>query len=344
MKATTVRAGTTTGTAPTVDRIERPVVGARGEYAPSPFAMPWRAWREVLVRVKDEVSRDRASIIAAGVAFYGFLAIFPALIALVLVYGLMFSPFDVHAQLDQYSWLVPQSVYQLVTDQLTSVAKKSNSSLSIGLIVSILIAVWSATKGVTALMTAMNVAYEEAERRGFIERNLWALALTVGAVVFVILSLALIAAIPAAIGVLPVPPLIASVLMAGRWLVLAVLVMIALATLYGFAPCRRRAKLRWVSVGAATACALWLLASLAFAFYVQNFGSYDRTFGPVAAVVVLLMWLYISAFVVIMGAEINSELEMQTHIDSTVGPARPEGMREAYVADHTRPPPPEKKK
>lgn len=306
--------------------------------------MPWRAWREVLVRVKTEATRDRASIIAAGVAFYAFLAIFPALIALVLLYGLMFSPLQVHDQLDQYAWLVPHSVFQLITDQLTSVATRSNSSLGIGLIASLAIALWSATKGVTALMTAMNVAYEERETRGFLSRNLRALALTFGAVVFVILSLALIAAIPAAIAVLPVPPSVASGLMWVRWLALTALVMVAFGTIYGFAPNRRRAKLRWVAVGAAVACVLWLLASLAFSFYVQNFGSYAKTFGPLASVVILLMWLYISAFVVIIGAEINSELEMQTHIDSTVGPARPEGMRSAYAADHTRPRPQEKKK
>ncbi len=318
-------------------------VGARGEYAYSPTVMPWRAWREVAVRVKNEITRDRASIIAAGVAFYGFLAIFPALIALALVYGLMFSPFDVHAQLDPYAWMVPQSVFQLITDQLSNVAKKNDSSLGIGLIASLLLALWSATKGATALMTALNIAYEEAETRGFIERNLRAMALTFGAVIFVILSLALIAAIPAAIpaavAVVPVPPVVAHALLWLRWLALGLLVVVALAALYGFAPNRRRAKLRWVSVGAAVACALWLLASLAFSFYVQNFGSYDKTFGSMAAVVVLLMWLYISAFVVIVGAEINSELEMQTHVNSTVGPDQPEGMRCAYVADHVRPPP-----
>ncbi len=317
-----------------------PEVGPRGEYARSPLAMPWRAWREIALRVKDEVGRDRVSVIAAGVAFYGFLALYPAMIALVLLYGLLFSPFDVHAQLDPYAWLLPQSVFQLISGQLTHLAEKSNSSLSLGLIFSILLALWSSTKGITALMAALNLAYEERERRGLFVRNLVAVALTVGALIFFMLSLALIAAIPAAIAFLPVPASVATVLGWVRWVVLAVLVVVALALLYGIAPSRNPAKVRWVSVGAVVACVLWLVVSLGFSFYVQSFGSYDKVFGSVAAVVVLLMWLYLTAFAVLVGAEINAELEMQTHIDSTMGPPRPEGERRAYVADHTRPPPP----
>lgn len=272
-------------------------------------AVSRHGWRHVARRIRGEIGRDKVSLAAAGVAFYGFLSLYPALIALVLLYGILFNVADVEAQLAPYRWMLPPSVYNLIAIQLSSIAAKSGASLSLGFVVSLVLAFWSTTKGVKALVTAVNVAYDEEVGRGIVINNLLALGLTIAAIVFALLSLALVAAIPAAVSLLPVPPAVASLLLWARWLVLALLVMTVLATVYHIGPNRRPTTLHWVLPGAIVACVLWLAASVAFSFYVQHFGSYDRTFGSVSAVVVLLMWLYISAFVFIVGAEVNCALE-----------------------------------
>ena len=282
---------------------------ARGRRRALRHAVSRHGWRHAVRRIRGEIGRDKVSLAAAGVAFYGFLSLYPALIALILLYGVLFNVADVEAQLAPYRWMLPPSAYHLVAVQLSSIAAKSGTSLSLGFVVSLILALWSMTKGVKALVTAVNVAYDEEVGRGMIMNSLLALGLAIAAIVFALLSLALVAAIPAAVSLLPVPPAVASLLLWVRWIVLALLVMTALATVYHIGPNRRQATLHCVLPGAIVACALWLAASVAFSFYVQRFGSHDKTFGSVSAVVVLLMWLYISAFVFIVGAEVNCALE-----------------------------------
>jgi membrane protein len=309
--------------------------GARGEEAARPWDIPKRGWKDVLLRVKDEINRDNLSIVAAGVGFYALFAIFPAISALVTVYGLLTDPAELEQQLAPVRDVVPEDAFAILQEQTRAVVSKATGSLSLGLIASLALAVWSANKGTKAIFTALNIAYGEREKRGFISLNAWSLAFTLGGILFVVISLLIIAAVPAALAIFGYTGgIIEFVLLALRWAVMAVLMMVALALLYRYGPSRATARIEWVSPGAIVATALWLLGSAAFSLYVSNFGSYDKTFGSLGAVVILLMWFYISAYVVCLGAELNAELERQTRRDSTTGPEKPIGQRGAYVADN----------
>lgn len=309
--------------------------GNRGEQAERPRDIPLRGWKQVLLRVKDEIGKDNLSIVAAGVAFYGLFAIFPAITAFVTLYGLITDPAEVEQQLATLRGVMPEDAFGIVQQQMHSVVSQATGSLSLGLLLSLALAVWSATKGTNAIFTALNIAYGEHEERGFLSLNLWSLAFTVGGIVFVIVALFAIAAVPAALAVVGSPGgLLELVLLALRWVLMAVLMMLALALVYRYGPSRATARFQWVSAGAIAATVLWLVASVAFSLYVRHFGSYDKTFGSLGAVVILLMWFYISAYVVCLGAELNAELERQTRRDSTTGPEKPIGTRGAYVADN----------
>lgn len=308
--------------------------GARGEYADSPSDIPPRGWRDVLLRVKDEISGDNLSVVAAGVAFYSLLAVFPALAALVMIYGLFADPADVQRQLEPLKDVIPPDAFSILDGQLSAVASKGTQPLGLGLILTLGLSLWSATAGIKALFTAMNIAYEERETRNFLKFNAVALLFTILGLAFVLVALAVIAAVPAAVDFLGVEGWPRTGLLLLRWVGLAVFVMIALALLFRYGPSRASARFRWITPGAVVATILWVVGSVAFSFYVQNFASYNRTFGSLGAVVVLLMWFYLTAFIVCLGAELNAELEHQTARDSTTGRERPLGNRGAYVADH----------
>ncbi len=308
--------------------------GARGEYADSPSDIPPRGWRQVLWRVKDEVSGDNISIVAAGVAFYSLLAVFPALAAMVMVYGLFADPADVQRQLEPLKDVIPPDAFDILNGQLSAVASKGSQPLGFGLILTIGLSLWSATAGVKALFAAMNIAYEEKETRNFLKFNAVALLFTILGLTFVIVALTVIAAVPAAADVLGVEGWARAGLLLLRWVGLAAFVMLALALLFRYGPSRATARFRWITPGALVATVLWIVGSVAFSFYVQNFASYNKTFGSLGAVVVLLMWFYLTAFIVCLGAELNAELEHQTARDSTTGRERPLGDRGAFVADH----------
>lgn len=314
---------------------EQSGAGAHGEEARHPGQIPKRGWKEVLLRVRNQVSSDHLSIVSAGVAFFALLAIFPGLTALVTIYGLVTDPVQVEPQLSPLRELLPGNAFDIIAQQTRQVAATAGGSLSLGLVLSLILALWSANTGTKSIITALNIAYDEKEERGFFALNLWSLTFTIIGIVFAILALVVVAAVPAAMAIFGTEDgLMQSVLLALRWVVMAGLMMLALAMLYRFAPSRREAKMQWVSVGAIAATLLWLLASVGFSLYVRHFGSYDKTFGALGAVVILLMWFYISTFVVCVGAELNAELERQTRKDSTVGPEKPIGERGAFAADN----------
>lgn len=305
----------------------------RGRDADKPSGIPKKGWKDVFFRVKSQIKEDHVSIVAAGVTFYGFLAIFPAVAAMVSIYGLVVDPATVEQQFAQLTAVLPQQAHDLLSEQLKNLASQSSSTLGVGVAVSILAAVWSAKKGMNALIEGMNIAYDEEDRRGFLKKTAITLAFTFGAVILTIMSMILVIALPAALGNLGLSAPVEFALRVARWVLLGAILLGALATIYRFAPDRDHPKWRWVSWGSSISVALWLAASWAFSYYVSNFGSYNDTYGSLAAVVILLMWLFISAYIVLLGAEINSELEHQTAKDSTEGPEQPLGKRHAHHAD-----------
>ncbi len=306
---------------------------ARGREAGRPGAIPKRGWKDVAWRVKEEATRDNLSMVAGGVAFYTLLALPPALAAVVSIYGLVASPETVQQQMANLSGMLPGGAQDIFEQQLTRVAQASGGALGISLVVSIVIALWSAAKGMKALIIALNIAYDEEEKRGFLKLNALALALTVAAIVYLILALTVVAAVPAFIDNLGLPEWLRWTLQLVRWPILFVLAAAALAAIYRYAPSRDRPRWNWASPGALVGTALWLLGSIAFSVYVSNFGSYNKTYGALAAVVLLMMWMFISAYAVLIGAEVNAETERQTRRDTTRGPSEPMGTRGARSAD-----------
>ncbi len=309
-------------------------VGARGQYADRPSDIPRQGWVQVLRRVVGEVSNDNLSIVAAGVAFYALLALFPALTAMVMIYGLLSDPAEVSSHLAPLRDLMPEGAFSILDDQMTALASRENAAIGLGVIFTLALAIWSSAKGIKALFTAINIAYEEKESRGMVQLNAVALVFTAGAVVFVVAAILLIAGLPAAAAVMDRSGTIETIVLWLRWPLIAVMAIGALAILYRWGPSRATAKFRWITPGAIVATFLWLAGSVLFSFYVENFGSYNETYGSLGAVVVLLMWFFVSAYCVCLGAELNAELEHQTRRDSTTGTPRPAGSRNAYVADH----------
>jgi membrane protein len=305
----------------------------RGRDATTPRQIPRPGWRDIALRVKEKVGKDNVSIVAAGVAFYALMAIFPALIALISLYGWFADPMQVEQQTAFLAGVLPQNVQSLLSTQMKDIARHAESTLGIGALAGFLVTLWSASKGIKTLFTALNIAYDEEEKRGFISLNALALVMTLGALVFGIITLALVAVLPALLGQLGLQAIARVAVSLVRWPLLAVAVIVALAVLYRYGPSRDQPQWTWVSGGAIVATVLWLVASILFSVYVANFGSYNQTYGSLGAVVVLLTWLYLSAFIVLMGAELNSEMEHQTTQDTTRGAEQPMGQRGAQKAD-----------
>jgi membrane protein len=311
-----------------------------GIHAEKPTEIPWRGWKQILKRAWAENRADNMPIIGAGVAFFGFLSIFPALIALISIYGLVASPESVASQVDSISKQLPSEASKLITTQLKSIVDNSGGALTVGLVISILAALWSASGGVGNLITAINIAYDEVETRNFIRLRALSLALTLGAIVFVLITFGLIAVVPGVIDALPLGVVGTILAQIVRWVLLLAVFAGGLAVLYRIAPDRDAPRLRWVSLGSVVVTVVWALVSVGFALYVNNFGSYDKTYGTIAGVIVLMLWLYLTCYLVLLGAEINSEAEHQTAQDTTEGAPLPMGVRGAEMAD-TLPNPPE---
>jgi membrane protein len=305
----------------------------QGQQAESPSEIPRKGWFQVVKRAWKEAKSDQVPLLAAGVAFYSFLALFPAMIAAVMLYGLVRDPADVQRQVDELSAALPSDAASVLTTQLEAITSAPSSSLGLGLLVSLALALWSASGGVGNILSAINIAYDEEETRGFVKRKGLSLLLTIAAIGFVVVTISLVAVVPALLDNLVDAGPLRWGLEALRWLGLVAAMSVALAVLYRVAPDRDDPEFRWVSVGAVVATVTWLAASVCFSLYVDNFGSYNKTYGALAGVVVLLLWLWLTMYVVLLGAEINAEAEQQTAKDTTVGPDEPLGQRGAVKAD-----------
>jgi membrane protein len=305
-----------------------------GRDARRPYHIPLRGWWQVAQRVWTESGRDNLTVVAAGCAFFALFAIFPALSALISLYGLTANPATIEQQFGLLADVLPAQAYDIVIEQIHRIVEASGQSLGWSLAVSLGLAFWSATSGTQALFAALNIAYEEPERRGLFQFYLSAFSFTLAGILGGVAMLSGIVYVPILFAVTGYSHAFELFVRVARWPFLALLVLCLLALLYRYGPCRRTAKWHWVSVGSVFATTVWLIASAAFSYYVSNFAHYDRFYGSLGAVIILLFWLYISFYIVLLGAEINAELELQTAIDTTAGPPRPIGERGAFVADH----------
>lgn len=265
------------------------------------------SWSRILANTWTELDRDHVSVMAAGVAFYSLLSIFPGMSALISVYGIVADPSVIETDLNTLAGILPREALKLLSDQLHGLITNPSAKLGIGLAIGLLLTLWSAMSGASTLMQALTVAHEETDDRGILAFYGRALMLTVGGIVFVAVSLFLVAVVPAIIDRLPFPEGWRHALVLVRWPLLAGLVLIALALVYRFAPARPTPCWSWFAPGTVAATLLWLLGSAGFSFYVARFSSYDRTYGSLGAVVILLMWFYVGAYIVLVGAELNSE-------------------------------------
>jgi membrane protein len=305
----------------------------RGRTASDPRQIPGPGWKDIVVRSWREVSENNIFLVSGGVTYAVLLALFPALAALVSIYGLLLDPAQVERQVAALSDILPPESTQMIGDELHTLVSAPHGSLSIGAAVALLLALWSASRGMSGLITAFNIAYQQKETRGFFKLNLIAIGLTVGMLIGGTVIIALVGVLPAAIQFVGLGAVTKWLVLVLEWPLLIVVVMVGLAVLYRYAPNRLTPQWRWVSPGAIAATVLWLLGSLAFTVYVSHFNSYDKTYGSLGGVVVMLTWLYLSAFVTLFGAVINAQSERQTEADSTVGHPKPMGDRRAYAAD-----------
>ena len=304
----------------------------RGREAYSPVGIPPKGWWDIVRRVFAKVVAQNVSILAAGVAFYAMLALFPALGAIVTTYALIADPTDVSEHFNQLSGILPPDVASIIDRQLTALASR-DQGLGLQLVLGLLFAIWSARRGVDALVRAITVAYDEKETRNIIKMNALTYVLTLGAVMLLVTTVALLVALPTALAFLPLSALTTFAARAGSWVIFFGVMILAISLLYRFAPPRRSARWRWLSPGAFLATVLWVAGSAGFSLYVTSFGSYNETYGTLGAIIVLLLWFFLSAFSIVLGAATNAEMEHQTARDTTVGGAQPMGQRGAYVAD-----------
>ncbi|MFP4311085.1 MAG: YihY/virulence factor BrkB family protein [Nitriliruptoraceae bacterium] len=306
---------------------------APGSQARTPTDIPGAGWRQVAGRVVDALREDHVTLLAAGLAFRFLLALSPAMIAAVSIWGLVADPDTITTQLSQLTGALPAEAATLLEQQLSDIAGAGTGALSGALVGSILVALWSASSGMMGMIEACNAAYDEVDERSFLRRRGLALVLTIGGLLLLFVALGSIVLLPSLLGVLGLGTAAEWAIRILQWPVLALLVLGSLAVLYRFAPDRSAPTLRWTSIGAVVATALWLIGSALFAAYVAIAGNFAATYGALAGVVVLMLWLYLGSFAILLGAELNAEAERQTAVDTTSGADRPIGQRGAAVAD-----------
>ncbi|MPR11830.1 YihY/virulence factor BrkB family protein [Microvirga tunisiensis] len=301
--------------------------------ADHPGDLTERGWLDVLARLAHSLREDGMWLRSAGVAFCAIFVAIPGASVAMAVFGLLANPDAVHRPIEMLGGLVPGNATLFLADQMQAVARTSRMQLGAGLGGGLIAALWGAWSGASGLIAALNVAYGEEEARSFLRRAWDAFVVALAAGLFMVLAFAVVAMVPLVLSLVPLSPAMQTAASIARWPALALLCIAALGMLYRFAPCRRAAKWRWVSPGAAVGTALWLVCSTGFSFYVSHFPSYNQTLGLLGIIMMLLTWSYLSAFAVLLGAELNAELERQTSRDTTTGPARRLGERGAAVAD-----------
>lgn len=306
---------------------------SRGRFAHRPTHIPTKGVLDVLVRMWNKQTHLNLGLIAAGIAFYGLLSLFPGITAIVAFAGTFLNPEMLVENSEDIAALLPEAAQTIVLGQLRDVANADSSTLSFAALFSLAIALYSASKAVANFIAGLNVIYEERETRNFFVVKALTILLTIFLIVGLLVAIIVVAAIPVIAAIFGDYGIIDDVVMFLRWPFLFLMGAFGIAVLYRLGPNRRSAKWRWLTPGAFVACALWVGGSYGFSLYVQSFGSYNETFGALGGVIILLTWLWLSAFIVLLGALLDAELEAQTKRDSTVGEDRPMGERGAVKAD-----------
>lgn len=304
-----------------------------GAGAESPTEIPPKGWWHVLKRVAAGYSEDRVMTEAAGITFYALLALFPAVASFISIYGLFADTTHLTEQLQNLGGIVPGGGIDIIKDQVTSLTSNGSKALGFGALIGLATSLWSSNAGMKSLFDALNVVYHEHEKRSFVRFTLTALAFTLGAIVFVIVALLAVVAVPVILNFVGLSSIAETLLSFLRWPFMLAVLTVGLAMIYRYGPSRNKARWQWVSWGGGAAAIVWIAASLGFSYYVANFGNYNKTYGTLGAAIGFMTWIWISSMVVLMGAELNAELEQQTDRDSTVGPEKPQGTRGAVKAD-----------
>lgn len=304
----------------------------RGRHAVAPWQIPLRGWKDILWRTYGQIGEDRLLAVAAGIVFYGLLAFFPAITALVSFYGFFADPTTITQHLAAVG-ILPSGGLSIIQEQVARLTAKSGTKLSLGFAFGLALALWSANSGMKAIMDALNVVYEEREKRGFFKLNLVSLAFTITGLASVILAIGAVVVLPVLLAHIGLSSVTDAIFRYGRWPVLIALVILGLAVIYRFGPSRREPQWKWLSVGSIFAAIAWLCSSALLSWYLSNFANYDATYGSLGAAIGLMMWLWTSSIVLLFGAQLNSEIEHQTAKDTTAERERPLGARGAVMAD-----------
>lgn len=305
----------------------------RGRDAARPRDIPAKGWKDIALRVWKSLGEDKVLLIAAGVTFYLLLALFPALGTFVALYGIIADPATVAEHANFLQGVMPGPASELLSTEMTRLAGAQSGDLGLSAMIALLISLWSTNGGVKAIFEGVNIAYDEEEKRSFVSLTLVTLAFTLGAMVLLLILIAALAVLPALLALLPLGQVAESAVSLLRWPVIIVLIGLALAVLYRFAPSRTPPEWKWVTWGSGLATVLWVAASVAFSIYLENFSDFGASYGAMAAPIAFLLWVWLSIIVVLIGAEVNAEMEHQTAKDTTAGPEKPMGSRGAEVAD-----------
>jgi membrane protein len=300
----------------------------RGRRATTPTDIPPRGWKDILWRTYAQIQEDRLLAISAGVVFFALLAVFPAVTALVSLYGLFASSATIQEHLSFLSTFMPAPAVKIINEQVARIVSKGDVTLGFGVLIGLGVALWSANGGMKALIDALNIAYEEEEKRGLVS-----LLFTIGALTATLFAICAVVVLPLLLDQLELGPVADALAQYGRWPLLVVGLMIGLAVLYRYAPSRKEPQWQWVSVGSLLGSILWIAGSAAFSYYLQNFADYNATYGSLGAGIGMMMWMWLTTIVILFAAELNSEIEHQTAIDTTTGAPKPLGQRGATMAD-----------
>ena len=305
-----------------------------GRAATRPSQLRLADWKAVLLRVFDNLGYHNIYLVAAGTGFFGIFAIFPALAALIGIYGLVSDPEAIMDQMRLLGRFLPEDAYRLLAEQVAEILSADRQALSLASLVATGLALWSARTGVGALIDGVNITYSERNERGFFAWYLVSFLMTLVFVAVVLCAVVAIVIVPAALQTMRLGTQAEWVVSMIRWPVVIAAVMLGLGILYRYGPQRSEARLPWITWGSVAATALWLLGSVAFSWYVSRFGDFNATYGSLGAIVGLMLWFYVGSYAILLGAELNAEMEHQTARDTTTGPEKPLGRRGAYVADH----------